>query len=346
MKICFDNIVYSLQKIGGISIYWGELSKRLIKSNNEISFIDNLAFDNLVRAKLEIDLKKNFKKGIFPIRIERFLDIPLTQFKEKFIFHSSYNRLTSNKNAIHITTVHDFTHEYFFKGARRSIHSFQKGRSIKKANGIIAISENTKNDILKFYPSINPDNIKVIYNGVSEGFYEIKKSKEHEKKYILFVGSRQSYKNFHFVVELLKIWTSYELIIVGSSLQKFELEMLKPIINRITLLSNISEDQLNILYNYATVLLYPSSYEGFGIPIVEAMKAGLPFIALNKSSIPEVAGNAGILIDNLNLDDFSHALLKIEKNRACYIERGLERARLFSWDSCYNQTLEFYKSYL
>lgn len=346
MKICFDNIVYSLQKIGGISIYWGEISKRLLKSENEIYFIDNLEFDNLVRAKLDIDINKIFKKGIFPIKIDRFLDIPLSQYKEKFIFHSSYNRLCSNKNAIHITTIHDFTHEYFYEGARRFIHSIQKGRSIKNAQGIIAISENTKNDILNFYPSINSDNIKVIYNGVSDGFYEIKKSKECEQNFVLFVGSRQLYKNFHFVVELLKIWTSYELIVVGPNFQKNELEMLKPIMSRTTLLSNISEEQLNILYNNASVLLYPSSYEGFGIPLVESMKAGLPFIALNKSSIPEVAGNAGILIDSLNLDDFSDALLKIEKNRAFYVTRGLERAKFFSWDNCYNQTLEFYNSYL
>lgn len=344
MKICLDNIVYSLQKIGGISVYWGELTKRLLKENEDVYFVDNRKTLNLIRDNLDINENKIIGPRILLNKIDRFLDLPLRQFNEKFIFHSSYNRVSSNSNAIHVSTLHDFTHEHFFKGVRRSINSFQKGRAINRAKSIIAISENTKNDLLYFYPKIDPNTISVIYNGVSNGFYKIENKIEQEKKYILFVGSRHSYKNFQFAVDFLKVWTNYEFYVVGPKFEKSEIEMLRTIINRTTYFPLISEQQLNVLYNNASILLYPSSYEGFGIPIVEAMKAGLPFLALNKSSIPEVAGGAGILIDELNIDDFSNALIQIEANRSTYINLGLERSKLFSWEKCYTQTVDLYKS--
>jgi mannosyltransferase len=107
----------------------------------------------------------------------------------------------------------------------------------------------------------------------------------------------------------------------------------------------ISTKDLNILYNNAFCLLYPSSYEGFGIPIAEAMKAGCPVVSSNRSSIQEVADDAGLLVDKIEVEEFVKVILKLENKefRDKLILKGLEQAKKFSWDKCFEETLEFYK---
>lgn len=116
--------------------------------------------------------------------------------------------------------------------------------------------------------------------------------------------------------------------------------------NRWKIFEEISNHQLNDLYNRSFALLYPSTYEGFGIPILEAMKAGCPFIALKASAIPEVAGNAGVLMKELSLHEFSMALNKIKKHREALIQQGVLQSQKFSWDQCFSETLKVYKGLL
>ena len=96
------------------------------------------------------------------------------------------------------------------------------------------------------------------------------------------------------------------------------------------------------MYNSAYCLIYPSSYEGFGIPVIEAMRAGCPVVAVNTSSIPEVAGNAGLLVDNPDCNELVYALLTIDKNRQQLINAGFTQAAKFSWNKCFNETQKVY----
>lgn len=348
MKIVYDNIIFSLQKIGGISVYWYELIKRLEKSKNNIIFFDNIN-NNIVRKQLNI---KYSKESSFPVTILRYLPFR-KRIPGNSIFHSSYYRVSLQKSVINVVTVHDFTYEYFRKGLPKLIHVWQKYFAIKRADAIICVSENTKKDLLEFYPKIDKHKIKVIYNGVSNDFFKLEYSKQflnkkfHKlkgKKYLLFVGSRVSYKNFDVVISIIKLLTGYSLVVVGQDFNEKEKSKLESIMDKVFLYKNLSNEDLNIIYNNAFALLYPSSYEGFGIPILEAMKAGCPVISAKFSSIPEVGGDTALLVKEINVDSFIKLVKKLENDnyRKNLINKGFKQSKKFSWDKCYEETFNFY----
>ncbi|UHO39176.1 glycosyltransferase family 4 protein [Chryseobacterium capnotolerans] len=200
--------------------------------------------------------------------------------------------------------------------------------------------------------------IRVIYNGVSDDFFKIEHNFNlgeidkrflslEDTKYLLFVGRRNSYKNFHLVVKAACLVKSeYKLVIVGEELNKEEYALINKYLgDHFIIFNKLDNNKLNYLYNKAFVLLYPSLYEGFGIPIVEAMKAHCPVIAANNSSIPEVAGDAAILYDNINENLIVDGIKKLESTsfRADIIKKGIQQFPKFDWNKTYLNYLEFYK---
>lgn len=349
MKVHYDNIVFSLQRAGGISTYWSELISRLLRDQVEVTF-EEFKHHNIVRPTLDINASAVNLKGNRYLMLQRFQSVRLSKQQDPFVFHSSYNRVTTNPYAAQVTTVHDFVHEKFYKGIRRSLHLMQKGKVLKAADRIITVSENTKRDLLQFHPAIPADRVKVIYNGVSEDFYpldEFEKANLPEanvRPYLVYIGSREHYKNFKFTITLLKESAGFDLYIIGSALLKNELSDLnQQIPGRWKHFDHISNQRLNQLYNMAFALIYPSFYEGFGIPLLEAMKAGVPFLALNNSAIPEVAGEAGLLLEKPDISLFKEALDNIQIERPALIANGFVQAAKFSWEKCYQQTLSVYK---
>ena len=352
MKIILDNIVFSLQKSGGISVVWYELLSRLFRDHFFISCIhyDN---QNIFSTKLSYIEDKMINKGILRNPFVRYLNLRLPNEKEQFIFHSSYYRTSSNPLAINITTVHDFTYEYYNHGLSKWVHSLQKRRAIKRADYVICISEATKKDLLHFIPEFDEKKIKVIYNGVSDDYYKISalSLKKYElpspiRSYALFVGARDGYKNFSLAVKAIAS-SQLNLVIVGAPLSNEEKSFLKEHfedMTRVFCTGRIDNVQLNVFYNCAYVLLYPSKYEGFGIPVLEAQKAGCPVIAYNASSIPEIIGDDSLLIHELSVDEIHRCLKILEDDtmRLQIINKGIINAQRFSWERMYDQVVELY----
>lgn len=350
MKVYFDNILFSLQKIGGGTTFWKELLKRFITFNN----IDYKCFEypdtkeNSGRSQLNIPRNNIInKKPLFP-KFERYCDLRVNEF-EKFIFHSSYYRLCSSKYAVNITTVHDFMYElYETRKLPLFIHKWQKYRAIRNSDVVVCISNNTKNDVLRYVKRVDPSKIRVIYNGVSQDYFPLNDYKTFEADTLLYVGGRKRYKNFIPLIKALKR-TNYKLIICGASLSVEEKDILDSNLpNRYKSITYPSNKELNYYYNNVKCLLYPSEYEGFGIPIVEAQRAGCPVIAYNSSCIPEVLNDDRMLIDNLTTDSLNKLLdcLDDDDFRRDVIDRGLVNAKRFNWDIIARQYVDLYNECL
>lgn len=332
--IVIDGIIESLQPIGGITVLFQELLKR---SNMDIEYYNYLSTSKIVQSNLK---KCNH---IQPRFLERYRDFNYPIEKDS-IFHSTYYRLPKNKSNKVVTTVHDFTYEKMATGLPKKIHVWQKKRAILASDHIICVSKNTAKD-LQYYYNIPDHKISIIYNGVSDEYFSLHRDSSDSRS-LLFVGSRSGYKNFDLVVDAVKKMPEFNLKIVGSPLNENELKFLKNNLNgRFNYIGRLTNKELNVEYNNAFALIYPSSYEGFGIPVLEAMKTGCPVIAVNSSSIPEVVGDAGILLKKISVDELVDAINQIHSIRKELINRGLQQAKLFSWDKCYAETLDVYNKF-
>lgn len=315
MQIYYDNIIYSLQKTGGITTYWNELIKRI----NEINFIKSIS-------------KKNRYKDVF------------VDSSEKFIFHSSYYRICKNKSAINITTVHDFTYEYYRNDLKSLVHKMQKKRAVRKSDGVICVSENTAMDLRKYYPWYKKP-IKVIYHGFSD---EYKLLKIERKPFFLFVGARGNYKNFELAVKIINKINGVKLVIVGGGdLSDTEIYLLNSSIpERYEKKGFVENSELSILYNQARGLLYTSDYEGFGIPALEAQSCGCPVICQRKSSLPEVVLDSAVYIPSTLEATDLNAVQLLVTNEDFFNQKqkeGYENIKRFSWDKCAKETYKFYE---
>lgn len=346
--ITLDNIVFSLQKAGGISVVWQELLAGIQRSGLQYHCYEYpKASDNIFRQKITIpsDCVSVIHNNV---RVHRYLS-PKIEIAGPTVFHSSYYRTVAHPEVKNITTVHDFTYELYCHGLAKRVHLWQKYSAIRHSDCIVCISENTKRDLLHFIPSIDEKKVRVIHNGVAECYHKCDDIVDEYREYVLYVGARGSYKNFEFTVNVVKD-TPYKLLICGAPLRDSELNMLESALgrNRYKVLVRPSNEELNRAYNSVLCLMYPSSYEGFGIPILEAQRAHCPVIALNRSSIPEVIGNTPLLLDQLSVTEAHKKLdmLKSQSVREMIISEGFENSKLFSWKKMANEYINLYTALL
>ncbi|MDR3580291.1 MAG: glycosyltransferase family 1 protein [Oryzomonas sp.] len=236
------------------------------------------------------------------------------------------------------------------------IHHSQKKHAIQKADGIISISNSTKKDLLDSFPDTSVNKIKTIYLSASEDYRRIGAteaiSSEFDgllgKNVILFVGDRSGYKNFDIAVETARRVKDSTLVAVGGKpfTSDEQARVDAAMEGRFRHFAKLDNDRLNQLYNLALCLLYPSSYEGFGIPVLEAMQAGCPVVATNCSSLPEVCGDAGLMVTEISPKSFAEKIGQLANPtfRDEVVQRGLQQSAKFSWDHTFSETIEFYKA--
>jgi mannosyltransferase len=339
--IFFDGIVYSLQKKGGISEYFNNIISGLQNHNKIVGLYRNNYF-NINKINVEFYSNQLFRE---------FRSVENIAYSN--IFHSTYYRLPNKKftGAI-ITTVHDFIHERYINSFAKYKHIYLKKLAIKNSDHLICVSKNTKDDLLYYYPSLIEKNISVIYHGVSEDFFKMNPLNFNHGNYVLFVGNRASYKNFDLCVKAVSILPkSINLFIVGSiSLNKFELELLikYKLEKRFKFFNNISNHDLNLLYNNALVLLYLSSYEGFGLPVLEAMRAGCPVICSDKSSIKEITLGSQVVFADYDPIDISNKIYKLlaSDTRKSVILKNIIFSNLYSWSTSVKQHSNIYNQFI
>lgn len=300
-------------------------------------------------------------------RVNRF-DLPLDLVIGKVdIFHTSSYNLSPPKTGKLVITVHDVIHKAYPMGHSKDTREEIDGnlrRVLKKADRLIAISQTTKTDILKWY-SVYEEKIKVIYPGVNEQVNQIEKSNSlfnrlKEKynisdKFLLFVGTIEPRKNIEGLIKAYRILKRkhrlpHQLVIVGMKgwmySGVFDLAKNSGLEEEIIFTDYISTEDLNLFYNFADVFIYPSFYEGFGFPIVEAFRCGTPVITSNTSSCAEIAGDAAILIDPYDPGEIVEAVLKTVDDvglRNKLKDKGLDRAKLFLWEDAAKKTLELFE---
>ncbi|MCH7376422.1 glycosyltransferase family 4 protein [Aeromonas sp. MR19] len=323
--ILFDNIISKLQSGGGVTVYFNNLLHGCKKNNIEYL----VASDSSECHRL----------------FERYRNCIID--RKEGVFHSSYYRLPSQRSPKVVTTVHDFTYEKFVTGPAQWVHTWQKNRAIRNSDLIICVSHNTARDLMQYCP-VDESRIRVIHNGVSDSYRQLPIRSDFNYNSVLFVGARGGYKNFHLAIDAVAAVVDLELHIVGGgALSSDEVAQLeKKLPGRYRWLGRLSDEELNVAYNQAYALLYPSSYEGFGIPVIEAMRAGCPVIAVNVSSIPEVAGEAAILVDSPSSFALRDALNAVSERRQQLVVAGLAQAAKFSWDRCFDETLAVYNELL
>ena len=259
-----------------------------------------------------------------PRWLERYR-IPAYHADTPAIFHSSYFRVLPQKGVYNVTTVHDLTYHFYRHGLAKAVHLWEEERALRHSEAVICISENTKRDLLRFYPWYPEEQITIAYNGVSDEFYPMKPVKK--KGFLLYVGNTQvAYKRYD-VAQAVSRLTGIELVIASC----------------------VTRAELNQLYNEALCLLYPSDYEGFGLPVLEAQKAGCPVIAQNTSSIPEVIGPNGLMVEHGTTQHMAQEMADIvlqlkSRSSQSVIDEGIANTKRFSWDKSYEQVKKTYEN--
>ncbi len=360
MNLLYDHQIFSMQRYGGVSRYFYELISRLCREAE----VDISLFLGFYINKYGIESYRSHfghfwgmkyhpipKIGILLSLVNEVLFNLFIDKQRSYVYHQTYYTYFGRKlNCKRVVTVYDMIHElypqYF---SHRDTTSRNKEKMVLNSDAIICISQSTRNDLMNYY-NVPDDRISVIYLGNSLNL-EVIAPRLVDGPYILYVGHRNGYKNFKLLLTAYarahKIRSDFKLICFAGG--KFNIQE-QALIRSLDLSNKVLEyagtdEVLANLYKYATAFVYPSLYEGFGIPPLEAMHYGCPVLVSNTSSILEVVGQAGLYFNPTSVDDLSFHLDKIlhdDMLRTELTQRGHEQEKIFSWDVCAKETLKLY----
>lgn len=321
-------------------------------------YLKNIHFKNYPNVQMKIyKMPAKFFRTAF-LLWQLFDFPPIDYFVGEVDFFHSFNwYMPPQRKGKKIGTVFDLTSitnpEWHYPETAQ-LDKVRLERLAKSADLIITISESTRRDFLKFYPY---KKVEVIYPAASPIFKKkvnLSKTKKVLEKYqlqpgyFLSVSTLEPRKNLKKLIEsFLKSGLKRKLVLAGGSGWKNE-EFFKLINeNKIITTGYVPDEDLTVLYQQALCLVYPSLYEGFGMPILEAMESGTPVIASNVSSLPEVGGDAVLYVDPLRSEEIKKALIRIEEDenfRKNLIQKGFRQTQKYSWEKSAKKLMSFYKS--
>lgn len=345
-KIVINSSILSEQPTG-LGVYAKNVIKEMYKIDNNIRVLSPVDIDNVKVEKINKYVKPSYKKlgGLVRLLWTQFL-LPFKVRKDEIIYHPfQYLSLFSRKKQI--ITIHDFIPLHFPEVAKHQnrYYKFMMPLLLKKAYKIIAISENTKKDILKFY-KVDERKIEVIPNGYDKELFNIKnvKDKVLEKynidyDYMIMVGASYPHKNLELALEaMVNLNSACKLVVVGKDSQYIlklkELAKKLNIEGKIKFIGYVPDEDLPTLYNKSKAFVYTTLYEGFGLPILEAMGCQTVVLTSDNSSLPEVYGDAALVFENNNAKDLQkkmELILNNESLREELIKKSKENVKRFSW---------------
>ncbi len=319
------------------------------------------------------DLPDNFRLAVesSPVySVREFAVLSWHLFRLRLdLYHSTHYVLPAVVPSRVVVTIHDIIHLLYpeflpnalaFLYAQRMIR-----RSLTRGDRIIAVSQNTKADLMQYF-EVDGRKIQVIYNGVEDVFRRRLPEDELERKlreagisrpYLLFVGNPKPHKNLDNVVQAYakaRRTTGFDapLVCVGNREGEAKVRQRAEylgIADRVILLGHVAQDVLPAIYQGATLFLYPTLYEGFGLPVIEAMASEVAVITSNTSALKEIAEGYAHLVDPLDVDGMAEAIahcLGDPEHRSALARLGLRRAEDFRWETTARRTLDVYRAAL
>jgi len=364
MKILYDHLCFG-QKYGGVSKYFVNMLKALpndVQYQISIKYSDNEYIKELpdiitkklfggihFRGKIHIinainasNSVKNIKKGNY--------DIYHPTHYNTYLYKYIHNKKV-------VCTFHDmncYCIPEFYRSKYYSLIKIWQRKSAFLADKIIAVSKNTKKDIVRIF-GVPERKIEVIYHGIDS--IDIEKHEKHslfDQPYILYVGTRAKYKNFTAFLKVFRLLIGkhpdISLVCTGIPFSMHELSKIHDYrLDDKVFQIFASESEMTDLYAGAEYFVYPSFYEGFGIPILEAFSCACPVLCSNTSCFPEVAGDAALYFDPYSIDDMleaSERLLLENDLKQSLIKKGKLRVKKFTWKKCAEEHIRVYKSLL
>ncbi len=364
MRIGINLLPY--KEVSGIQIYIQNLFKNLGEINKDDDFfifvgknsLPNLKFnyENFHYVTTSIDSHRKIKRVLYEQMAYPFL---IRKYNIDILFNLTVSGpvFWPGKKII---TIHDCAYDRFKESDTFQTQAYFKLMfylTTKLFLKIITVSNFSKNEIVELY-KINPDKIEVIYEGVpelpevNENFIEKTLYKFNiNKPYFLYIGSWRPRKNLPGLIKAFRLFREKGfdyLLVIGGRKDKRFLDLEREIKNnqldrKVILTDTLSRKEIASFYKKAKALTFPSFYEGFGLPVLEAQSLGIPVLTSNNSSLPEVAGNAALYVNPYNVEEITNGMEKLAKDenlREDLIKKGFENIKRFSWEKAAKETLE------
>lgn len=358
MKVLYDYQAF-IQRIGGVSRYHCELLSKMPLCG-VVPMLPNVFSDNIYLDDIGIKHRRFLETWDCALRqkaykwIDQKLCIQALHNDEYDIFHPTFVNpyyINHVKGKPIVVTVHDLIHEKLERFDSDVVRK-KRRRQLEQVDAVIAISEETKNDLLEYYGDIvDETKITIIYHGANQNLANCTESSMIDGPYLMYIGTRDNYKNFETLARAMThIPKDVRLVCTGLPFSDMEENMLRDLNVRERIWQKfVTDEEMQNLLCHAIAFVYPSLMEGFGLPILESFRCGCPCIISDIGCFREVADDAAVYFSPGSVE----AMAEIINNVVCSSDlqsllkqRGYERLKRFTWKNTVNQTYEVYKKML